>query len=208
MAENGGRAAESFESCAVCGLSTTKHCSSCKMVMYWYYNEIRKRQRPSSRLDLTNLGLKRSFSKMMSRAILFRNSLLLLPFFRCVQSYGDTYMTFLCTYGNVIAGKVASHTMDDGAPLSEQDDISSSSHCTRASDKITSEMRWAFQLCNLRRRTRRPMLMASHFSHSKLKDIGDGATTGSGQLGGGRKFWFGCSVGEVFAKNGDESAFG
>ncbi|KAL3650959.1 Ubiquitin carboxyl-terminal hydrolase 18 [Castilleja foliolosa] len=34
MAENGGRAAESFESCAVCGLSTTKHCSSCKMVMY------------------------------------------------------------------------------------------------------------------------------------------------------------------------------
>ncbi|KAL3651210.1 hypothetical protein CASFOL_004212 [Castilleja foliolosa] len=73
------------------------------------------------------------------------------------------------TDGNVIAGKVASHTMDDGAPLSEQYDISSSSHCTRASDKITSEMRWAFQLCNLRRRTRRPMLMASHFSHSEIK---------------------------------------
>ncbi|KAK4486243.1 hypothetical protein RD792_008913 [Penstemon davidsonii] len=34
--ENMAAAAESIDSCAVCGLLTTKHCASCKMVKYWY----------------------------------------------------------------------------------------------------------------------------------------------------------------------------
>ncbi|GFP81638.1 ubiquitin carboxyl-terminal hydrolase 19 [Phtheirospermum japonicum] len=34
MAENGGRAAESFDSCAVCDLPANKQCAGCKMVKY------------------------------------------------------------------------------------------------------------------------------------------------------------------------------
>lgn len=36
MAEAAGGAAEGFDSCAVCGLLTKKHCAGCKMVKYWY----------------------------------------------------------------------------------------------------------------------------------------------------------------------------